>query len=119
MSTLTATAVVLISDLRVSSDPGLVLATHALGSCIGVAAYDPLRRIGGLLHYQLPASEIDPERARHNPAMFADTGMALLLSQMSALGAAKNRLAITLAGGARMLAGTDTFDIGRRNLTAV
>jgi chemotaxis protein CheD len=45
--------------------------------------------------------------------------MALLLSQMSALGAAKNRLTITLAGGARMLAGTDTFDIGQRNHTAV
>ena len=119
MATLAATTVVRISDVRVSNDPLVILATHSLGSCIGVAAYDPLMRIGGMLHYQLPGSEIDARRALHVPAMYADTGMTLLLKQMAALGAEKRRLKINLAGGARMLSGADVFDIGRRNHTAV
>lgn len=113
------TIVVRISDARVSNDPQVILATHSLGSCIGVAAYDPVLRIGGMLHYQLPGSEIDSRRARHVPAMYADTGMTLLLEKMAALGAEKRRLKIKLAGGARMLSGTDIFDIGRRNHTAI
>ena len=113
------TIVVRISDVRVSNDPEVILATHSLGSCIGVAAYDPVLRIGGMLHYQLPGSEIDTRRARHVPAMYADTGMTLLLNHMTALGAEKRRLKIKLAGGARMLTGADIFDIGRRNHTAI
>jgi chemotaxis protein CheD len=119
MKTSAATTIVQISDSRVSNDPEVILATYSLGSCIGVAAYDPVLRIGGMLHYQLPESEIDAGRARNVPAMYADTGMTLLLSQMAALGAEKRRLKIKLAGGARMLSGPDTFDIGRRNHTAV
>ena len=119
MKTSAATIIVRISDARVSNDPQVILATHSLGSCIGVAAYDPVMRIGGMLHYQLPGSEIDSRRARDVPAMYADTGMALLLGQMAALGAEKRRLKIKLAGGAHMLTNSDVFDIGRRNHTAV
>ena len=119
MKTCAATIIVRISDSRVSNDPQVTLATHSLGSCIGVAAYDPVMRIGGMLHYQLPGSEISSSRAQHVPAMYADTGMTLLLNQMAALGADKRRLKIKLAGGARMLTGPDIFDIGRRNHTAV
>src|SRR5450432_947057 len=119
MKTSATTTIVQISDARVSNDPQVILATHSLGSCIGVAAYDPVMRIGGMLHYQLPESEIDSRRARNVPAMYADTGITLLLHQMAALGAEKRRLKIKLAGGAHMLTGPDTFDIGRRNHTAV
>jgi chemotaxis protein CheD len=119
MKTSAAMITVRISDVRVSNDPEVILATHSLGSCIGVTAYDPVMRIGGMLHYQLPSSEADTKRARQSPAMYADTGMALLLSEMAALGAEKRRLKIKLAGGARMLTGSDVFDIGRRNHTAV
>jgi chemotaxis protein CheD len=119
VKTSVATIIVRISDARVSNDPQVILATHSLGSCIGVAAYDSVMRIGGMLHYQLPGSEGDSRRVRHVPAMYADTGMTLLLSQMAALGAEKRRLKIKLAGGARMLTGADIFEIGRRNHTAV
>ena len=119
MKTSAATIVVRISDVRVSDDPQVILATHSLGSCIGVTAYDPVMRVGGMLHYQLPESKTDSQRARHVPAMYADTGMALLLDEMAALGAEKRRLKIKLAGGARMLTGSDVFDIGQRNHTAV
>jgi chemotaxis protein CheD len=119
MITSPAIVIVRMSDARVSNDPQVILATHSLGSCIGVAAYDPVMQIGGMLHYQLPGSEIDSRRAQHVPAMYADTGMALLLKEMAMLGAEKRRLKIKLAGGARMLTSADVFDIGRRNHTAV
>lgn len=119
MITSSATIVVRISDAKVSNDPHVILATHSLGSCIGVAAYDPVMRIGGMLHYQLPESETSRGHAEHVPARYADTGMTLLLNEMAKLGADKRRLKIKLAGGARMLTGVDIFDIGRRNHTAI
>ena len=82
--------VVTVSDARVSADPADVLVTYSLGSCIAVAAYDPVARCGGLLHYQLPTSTLDAGRARENPCMFADTGMARLLD-----GLARHRARIT------------------------
>jgi chemotaxis protein CheD len=118
MKTAAKTIIVRVSDARVSNDPHVILATLSLGSCIGVSAYDPVRRIGGMLHYQLPGSQIDARRAGQVPTMYADTGMALLLDKLTALGADAHRLRIHLAGGARMLAGAEILDIGRRNHTA-
>ncbi len=59
-----------------------MLATYALGSCIGLSVYDPKAAVGGLLHYMLPDSAIDPARSRQNPYMFADTGIPKLLEQV-------------------------------------
>ena len=64
-----------ISDLKVSNNPGDVLITYALGSCIGVAVFDPKARVGGLLHFMLPDSTLDANKAKTTPAMFADTGI--------------------------------------------
>jgi chemotaxis protein CheD len=89
-----------VSDARTSTDPGHVLATRSLGSCIGVCLYDPQARVAGLLHYELPSASIDPAMARERPFMFADTGMTLLLAEMESLGAQKKRIKVKLAGGA-------------------
>jgi len=111
--------IVNVSDARVSANPADVLATYALGSCIGITMYDPISRVGGMLHYQLPTSSIDPQRAAEKPLMYADTGMAWLLSQLSASGADKRRLRIKLAGAAQMLNDNNLFSIGRRNHAAI
>ncbi|HNY78039.1 MAG: chemotaxis protein CheD [Sedimentisphaerales bacterium] len=111
--------VVDISDAKVSSDPSDVLVTYSLGSCIGVCLYDPVTHIGGMLHYQLPSSKMDEERARSKPLMFADTGMALLLNKMTTMGANKKRMHVRLAGGAAMATGPQGFDIGKRNYLAI
>lgn len=108
-----------ISDAAVSREPGDVLATYSLGSCIGVALYDPATKIGGLLHYQLPESKLDPAKAQVNPYMFADTGMAKMVNDMIAMGAIKKRIKVRLAGGASMSAGPKGFDIGKRNYLAI
>lgn len=111
--------VVGVADLKVSNQPDHVLVTHALGSCIGVAIYDPMARVGGLLHYMLPESSLDPGRAVENPCMFADTGIPLLFHQCYSLGAQKHRLKVKVAGGGQVLGGQEHFQIGRRNYAAL
>lgn len=111
--------VVDISDAKVSNNPSDVLVTYSLGSCIGVCLYDAVTTIGGMLHYQLPSSKMDEERARGKPLMFADTGMALLLNKMTSMGANKKRMHVRLAGGAAMATGPQGFDIGKRNYLAI
>jgi chemotaxis protein CheD len=108
-----------ISDAKVSDDPADVLVTYSLGSCIGICLYDPAAHIGGMLHYQLPTSTMDPPRAQSNPFMFADTGMKLLVDKLLSMGAGKSRLQIRLAGGANMATGPQGFDIGKRNYLAI
>jgi chemotaxis protein CheD len=104
-----------ISDCQVSRDPEEVLVTYALGSCIAVAVYDPVARVGGLLHFMLPDSSIDPDRGRQRPFMFADTGVPTLFHRAYDLGADKRRMIVRMAGGAQMMDERGVFDIGRRN----
>ncbi len=111
--------IVSVSDAKVSNKLVDVLATYSLGSCIGVCLYDPATSIGGMLHYQLPNSTIDAERAKENPLMFADTGMEILIDNMSAMGAKKKRMQVKIAGGAAMESGPGGFDIGKRNYLAL
>ena len=111
--------VVNVSDARSSGDPGDVIVTYSLGSCIGVCLYDAQAGVAGMLHYQLPTSTMDAGRAAEKPCMFADTGMAVLLGQMEALGAVKKRMKVKLAGGAAMLNDAGTFNIGKRNHAAI
>ncbi len=67
--------VVGMAGCRIADSPGQVLATYALGSCIGLAVHDAAAGIAGLLHFMLPDSTIDRNRSRENPWMFADTGI--------------------------------------------
>ncbi|MFO8239727.1 MAG: chemotaxis protein CheD [Dissulfuribacterales bacterium] len=110
--------VVGISDLKVSGNAGDILITYALGSCVGVAVYDPVDRVGGLLHFMLPDSSIDETKARRNPAMFADTGIPLLFKSCYKLGAVKKRMIVKIAGGASIMDDMNYFRIGQKNITA-
>ena len=111
--------VVGMADCRIAEGAGQVLATFALGSCIGLAIYDPQTKVGGLLHYMLPDSTIDPARGKANPFMFADTGIPLLLEQVCGRGAVKRRLVVRAAGGAQMMDQENVFEIGKRNYLAL
>ncbi len=111
--------VVGVSDARVTADPADVLVTYSLGSCVGVAVYDRVAVVGGLLHFQLPTSTLDAQRAKENPLMFADTGLAYLLAEVQKLGADKRRLKVNLVGAAQMLGDNNLFNIGRRNHAAI
>jgi chemotaxis protein CheD len=108
-----------MADCRVGADPGQVLVTYALGSCIGLTLYDPVATVGGMLHYMLPDSTIDSARARENPCMFADTGVPLLLEQVIGRGASKRRLIAHAVGGAQIMDQERVFEIGKRNYLAL
>jgi chemotaxis protein CheD len=109
--------VVGLGDMRVSADPHDVLVTYALGSCLGVAIYDPRARVGGLLHAMMPHSGMDPARAEAEPAVFVDTGIPALFRACYAIGARKDRLIVRLIGAASIHGSeSDQFQIGRRNL---
>jgi chemotaxis protein CheD len=108
-----------VSDAKVSRDPSDVILTHSLGSCIGVCLYDATARVGGMLHYQLPDSKTNPDRAQQNPFMFADTGLNLLVKKLETLGAKRKLLNVKIAGGAAMNTGPKGFDIGKRNCLAI
>jgi chemotaxis protein CheD len=106
-----------IGGLEVSNDPGAVLITHGLGSCIAVIAYDPRRKLAGMLHFQLPTSTLSPERAVESPGTFADTGIPLLFEKLYALGGKKSDIMVKAAGGGNFHNDNGTFDIGKRNFT--
>ena len=107
-----------VGDCRVSNDRNAALVTHALGSCIAVAVFDAHACVAGLLHLLLPESGLNPELARQQPHMFADTGIPDLLREVYAHGAGRNHLAVWLVGGAQVLDPNGVFQIGRKNYEA-
>ncbi len=116
----TGTLVVVgMGDMKVSSDPGEVLVTYALGSCIGLCLHDPVRRVAGLLHYMLPLSKVNPKKAKANPAMFGDTGIPLLFREMFKRGCRKEDLVVKVAGGGNIKDEKGIFNIGKRNHTVL
>jgi chemotaxis protein CheD len=104
-----------VSDMKVSKDPNGVLVTYSLGSCIGIAVYDPVARVGGLLHYMLPESSLDKVKAAANPFMFADTGIPRLFKTVYELGGIKSRIRVIMVGGSQVLDQKGFFNIGKRN----
>jgi chemotaxis protein CheD len=111
--------VVDIADMRISNNPDDILITYSLGSCIGVAIYDPPLRLGGLIHCMLPLSKVNREKAESRPFMFVDTGMQLMLGRLFELGLRKNRAVIHVAGSAQVLDINGVFKIGERNFTVL
>jgi len=108
-----------IADMKVSNRPEDIIVTHSLGSCIGLALYDPVVRCGGLIHCMLPLSKIDPEKARVSPLMFTDTGVPALLQAVFDMGAERSRLIAKVAGAASVLDDKGLFKIGERNYTVL
>ena len=111
--------VVGVSDMKVSNQRDSVLVTYSLGSCIGISIYDPVAHVGGLLHFMLPESKLDPKKAANNPWMFADTGIPSLFKSAYELGGKKQRMKVIVVGGAQVLDQSGFFNIGKRNCMAV
>lgn len=107
-----------MGDLKACKSPD-ALTTLGLGSCVGIAVYDPVSKVSGLLHLMLPDST--QIRNNSNRAKFADTGLEDLLHEMVLLGANKDRLVAKIAGGAQMFSTSgmsDALRVGERNVEA-
>ena len=104
-----------VGDMKVSSNPEVVLSTYSLGSCMGLCIYDPIARVGGMLHYMLPESSLDSAKSKRNPYMFGDTGIPLLFKETYKLGGKKGRAKVTVVGGSQIFDQDGLFNIGKRN----
>lgn len=108
-----------IGEMRVSNRENERLAAYALGSCIGLSLYDPVTRIGGLVHCMLPLSEKSLPATRNRPCDFVDAGIKRLLQAVINRGASEHDLIVCAAGGASFLKGSGLSDIGTRNCAAL
>lgn len=104
-----------IADMQLSTEAGILLVTHGLGSCIAIAVYDPVARVAGLLHYMLPEVENHQDKAAQSPLMFGETGIPRLFRAAYALGAVKTRMIVKMAGGASLIDTGGIFNVGKRN----
>ncbi len=83
-----------------------------LGSCVSVCLQDPLLRVGGMNHFLLPASEVNPvgETEKNRYGQYA---MEELLETVLLCGADRLRLEAKIFGGGTMFASEQ--DVGQRN----
>lgn len=106
-----------IADMKISRQEGTLI-TYALGSCIGITFYDPVIKLGALLHIMLP----EAGAGNVNPMKFADTGIRETLRKFYVFGGMKRRIVCKIAGGAKMfeMKNQGSFgNIGERNIQSV
>ena len=110
-----------MGEIKLSNTPGSIIAAPGLGSCIGLAMYDPTVKLGGMAHIVLPDST-NINKPGALPGKYADLAVPELLNQMIKQGAKKNNIIIKMAGGAQMFSfekGGNILNIGMRNTIAV
>jgi len=107
--------VVGIGELKESKNPQGVIVTYALGSCLGITCYDPLSRVGGMLHAMLGDSKAGHQSAPVRAA-FLDTGIPDLIQRVIDLGGNPGAFQFKVFGGAQIIQATDYFSIGTKNI---
>jgi chemotaxis protein CheD len=111
---------VAIGELVVSADPQDVLVAYGLGSCVAICLYDPVARVGGMLHALLPSAPTRSEVACA-PTRFVEQGVPPLLEAMQRVSVRGSRLIARVCGGACILSAPgfeQSLNIGERNIQA-
>lgn len=106
-----------IADMKIARSEGTLI-TYALGSCIGICLYDPVIKLGGMVHIMLPESL---SSGGQNVFKYADTGIRETIRKMEVFGARRERIVAKIAGGAKMFdvqATGPLGNIGDRNITS-
>lgn len=75
-----------------------------LGSCVAVGLWDPTTSVGGMIHFVLPRA---PGLGARDPARYGDSGIALMIERIRALGANPSGLRAKVFGGAGVLRGNE------------
>lgn len=86
-----------------------------LGSCIGLALYDPAAKAGAFAHIVLPQACRRPGP----PGKFADTAVVEMLRLIKQHGAIPRRIVAKMAGGANMFGRGGPIQIGEDNVAAI
>ncbi len=111
--------VVSISDMKVTNRRSDVLVTHALGSCLGLAAFDPEAGVAGLIHCLLPVARENHKGPIKNPLMYVNLGVPHMMRAMFNRGATRENLVLKAAGCGRMMHISNQFDTGANNFAAL
>jgi chemotaxis protein CheD len=107
------------SQMRVSNNPAETLVAFSIGSGIGIAVYDLVTNVGGLLNFLLPESaSIQSPLSKKCPFTFADTGIPAFFSALEALGAGNDRLKVVITGAAKVMDQNGAFNVGQHNYRA-
>lgn len=107
-----------IGDMKFVRNQGILI-TYALGSCVGIALYDPVIRLAALIHIMLPEAQGTTADQIYK---FADSGIYATIKKMEVFGARRDRMTAKIAGGARMFdvpTGSSVGNIGARNADSV
>lgn len=99
---------VLPGEYFVSSEE-LVIMT-VLGSCIAACIWDGKARTGGMNHFMLPDGDGGDASGR-----YGSYAMELLINEMLKLGARRETMQAKIFGGAQVMAGFTTMNVGERN----
>lgn len=107
-----------ISDYKIAAYPDTLI-TIALGSCVGIAIYDPKTKMGGLSHIMLPDSKMF--KPPYKVEKFADLAIPQMVSEIRKQ-TKNHELVAKIAGGANMFQFSSQGEgesIGERNTKAV
>ncbi|MDE8654426.1 chemotaxis protein CheD [Novosphingobium album (ex Liu et al. 2023)] len=94
---------VLQGQFRVSAGPRVELST-VLGSCVATCLFDPSSEVGGMNHFLLPEPPASHARGEVD-VHYGVYLMEMLINEMLANGARKERLRAHLYGGANIRSG--------------
>jgi chemotaxis protein CheD len=98
-----------------------VFTALGLGSCIGLVMWDPVARVGGMIHVMLPNHFAD--KPLDKVGKFADTGIPFMLDKLKTMGASPTRIQVVYAGGAQVFSFPNRkepkIEVGARNIAAV
>ena len=84
-----------------TSANGTVLKSSPIGSCIAIAAFDPLGQIGAMAHFMLPGKA--PVDKDYEKAKYASNALKELITGMGMLGANKKNIEVCIVGGANVM----------------
>ena len=96
---------------HISDDPDVMLTT-ILGSCVAVCMRDPKTGVGGMNHFLLPEGRAEGLDEGRRYGAYA---MELLINEMFKLGARRETMQAKIFGGAQVMAGFTTMNVGERN----
>ena len=99
---------VLPGEYFVSSEELIIMTV--LGSCISACIWDGKVRAGGMNHFMLPDGESADGFGR-----YGSYAMELLINEMLKKGARRESMQAKVFGGAQVMAGFTTMNVGERN----
>jgi chemotaxis protein CheD len=89
-----------------------MMITTVLGSCIAACIWDSKARAGGMNHFMLPEGDSNDGGGR-----YGSYAMELLINQLLKAGARRESMQAKIFGGAQVMAGFTSMNVGRAQYT--